>query len=131
MGASYSLSMRMINQNLRGITQPTNTAVYLALYVTDPTGADTGTEVTGAGYARQRVTFGEPQVVGDAVQSANSNKIDFGVAGSNWGNVAYGALRTAATGGELIAFGAMAVAKDIGVNDQPIFNIGSLVAKSK
>ena len=37
------------------LAQPAN--IYIALYTTDPTDADAGTEVSGGSYAREIITF--------------------------------------------------------------------------
>lgn len=47
-----------LRANPGAITAPAT--IYLALYTTDPTDADAGTEVTGGSYARQVITFGAP-----------------------------------------------------------------------
>lgn len=48
----------------------TTATPYLALYTSNPTLADTGTEVTGGSYVRQAITFGA--IVGGVVSNTNT-----------------------------------------------------------
>ena len=75
---------------------------YLALYKTSPNAADTsGTEVTGGSYARKAITFGTPNLTAGEMKSTNT--INF--AGLPTTTIKFYGIRTAATGGELKAFG--------------------------
>ena len=67
---------------LRGQSVAQPTGIFLALYINDPTDADTGTEVSGAGYQRQQVTFGSPAQTGDKCVISNNQKIEFPIAGA-------------------------------------------------
>lgn len=82
-------------------TAPTN--VYLALYTADPTPDDTATEVSGNAYARQQITFGAP-TAGVCTSTAD---VTFPQATGSWGTVAYGGIRDALTGGNLLWSGAL------------------------
>jgi len=73
-------------------TMPT---VYVALYTSDPTDADTGTEVSGGGYARQTVTFN----AASGGSASNAGDITFPQATADWGTITHIGLRDAATGG--------------------------------
>ena len=76
----------------------------LALYSTDPTASDTGTEISGGSYARQAVTFGTNTVVSGGTQIANTNLITFPQASADWtGTVAYWGVRI--VGGALVGYG--------------------------
>lgn len=77
--------------------------VYLALYLTDPTDNDTGTEVAGGDYARIEIPFGA--IFDDAGKRAIANAVELqsNVATADWGTVTFIALRTAATGGGMIS----------------------------
>jgi len=57
---SNYLENALINATLRNTSYTSPATVYLALYTSDPTDADTGTEVTGNAYVRQSITFGAP-----------------------------------------------------------------------
>ena len=60
---SNYLEEKIINHFLRGTAAASPATVYLALYTSDPTDADTGAEVTGGGYVRQQITLTEPTEV--------------------------------------------------------------------
>lgn len=92
------------------LTRPT--AWYLALFTTDPTDAETGTEVSTGGYARQSVTF---TVSGDT--ATNSAAVEFPTATANYGTVAYVGVYTASSGGDLIAHAQLSSSKSIETGD--------------
>lgn len=116
----------VLNQFFRGQTAATPSAVYMALYISDPTDNDTGTEVTGAGYARPQVSFTAPVQSGGKAVIQNASKIDYAAAGGPWGNVTHVGIRTAATGGQLLAYAAMEVAKNVNTGDQISFDVAQL-----
>lgn len=108
----------------QSVAQPTQ--LYLALYSTNPTDADLGTEANYEGYQRQAVTFGAPQVSGGSASIQNSAAIQFGIVPSASGTIGFAALRTAATGGELVYYGSLAATYQLNQGVQPIVPIGSL-----
>ena len=116
---SNYLENALINGTLRGTTYTAPTTVYVALYTTDPTDADTGTEVSGGSYARQAVTFGAPS---NGV-SVNSAAVEFPQATASWGTIGWVGLRDASTGGNLLYHTAVDVAKTIDTGD--IFKINT------
>ncbi|MEW6171854.1 MAG: hypothetical protein AB1510_02125 [Bacillota bacterium] len=103
----------LINHVLRNVALSSPVTVYVALYTSDPTDADTGTEVVGGGYARQAITFNAP-VDGVATNSAD---VVFPTATANWGTISHFGIRDAATGGNLLWYGPFAVAKPIYTGD--------------
>lgn len=124
MGAlSNYLETALLNAVLRNTPYTSPATVYLALYLSDPTEADTGTEVSGGGYARQPVTFTAPS----NGQVTNSADIIFPVATTDWGTVTHVGIRDAATGGNLLWYGPLTVSKVIQANDQLIIKAGDLV----
>lgn len=116
---STYLENALINGTLRGTTYTAPTTVYLALYTTDPTDADTGTEVSGGSYARQSITMGAPS---NGV-STNSAAIEFPQATASWGTVAYIGIRDADTAGNLLYHSPLDTSKTIDTGD--IFKIAS------
>ena len=52
---SNHLENALINAVLRNTSYTSPTTTYLALYTSDPTDADTGTEITGGSYVRQAI----------------------------------------------------------------------------
>lgn len=116
---SNYLENALINVTLRNTAYTTPTTVYLALYTTDPTDADTGTEVSGGSYARQAITMGAPS---DGV-SVSSADISFPQCTVSWGTVAFVGIRDALTAGNLLYHSPLTVSKAIDVGD--IFKVAS------
>jgi hypothetical protein len=119
---SNYLENALINATLRNTSYTSPTTVYLALYTSDPTDADTGTEVTGNGYARQAITFGAPS---NGV-STNTAAIEFPQATGSWGTVAYVGIRDALTTGNLLFHTPLDASKTIATGDVFRVAIGSL-----
>ncbi len=119
---SNYLENAIINHFLRNSSVSSPTTVYVALYTSDPTDDDIGTEVSGGGYARQAVTFSEPS---NGVTS-NTNVILFPVATSDWGTITHVGIKDAATGGNLLFHGALTSSKIIETGDQLVIPSGGL-----
>jgi hypothetical protein len=119
---SNYLENALINVTLRNTAYTTPTTVYLALYTTDPTDADTGTEVSGGSYARQSITFGAPS---NGV-STNSAAIEFPQATGSWGTITHVGIRDALTTGNLLYHTPLDVSKTIASGDIFRVAIGSL-----
>jgi len=112
----------IINHFLRNTPTSSPSAVYLALYTSDPTDADTGTEVSGGSYARQAITFSAPS----NGSTSNSSTITFPTATGNWGTITHMGIRDASSGGNLLFYGPLATSKTITTGDQFIVNSGNL-----
>ena len=95
-------------------TRPT--AWYVGLFTSDPTDADTGTEVSGGSYARTAVTF---SVTGNA--ATNTAAVEFPAATASWGTVSHIAIYDASTGGNMLFHTALDTAKAI--TDGDVFRI--------
>jgi hypothetical protein len=91
-------------------TRPTSW--HLALYTSAPGEAGGGTEVSGGGYARQSVTF---TVSGN--EATNSGAIEYPTATGSYGTVTHVGVFDAASGGNLIAYAALATSKAIDTGD--------------
>jgi hypothetical protein len=119
---SNYLETALINGTLRGTTYTAPTTVYVGLYTSDPTDANTGTEVSGGSYARTAVTFGAPS---NGV-STNSAAVEFPQATGTWGTVAYIGILDASTSGNLLYHTALDASKTIASGDIFKIAIGSL-----
>lgn len=119
---SNYLENALINATLRNTSYTSPATVYLALYTTDPTDADSGTEVSGNAYARQSITFGAPS---NGV-STNSAAIEFPQATGAWGTVAYVGIRDASTAGNLLYHTPLDASKTIATGDVFRVAVGSL-----
>jgi hypothetical protein len=96
--------------------------LYVALFTTPTDDAGAGSEVPGSGYARVAVTF---SVTGST--ASNSVEVAFPVAtSSGWGTITHGAIFDAATGGNMLAQGALAYPKEVAAGDVYYLPIGNL-----
>ena len=114
---SNYLEAALINATLRNTSYTSPTTTYLALYTSDPTDADTGTEVTGGSYVRQAITFGAPS----NGTSTNSAAVEFPQATADWGIISHVAIRDAVTSGNLLFHTALDASKTI--NNGDVFKI--------
>jgi hypothetical protein len=119
---SNYLENALINGTLRGTTYTAPTTTFLALYTSDPTDADTGTEVSGGSYARQAIDMAAPS---NGV-STNSAAIEFPQCTSTWGTVAFVGIRDAVTSGNLLYHTALDASKVISTGDIFKINAGNL-----
>ena len=108
----------------QSVVQPTQ--LFLALYSTNPTDADVGTEASYDGYQRQAIVFGPPTLSGGSASIQNSAAVQFSVVPNPSGTIAFAALRTAATGGDLVYYGSLAATYQLNQGVQPIIPIGAL-----
>jgi hypothetical protein len=119
---SNYLENALINATLRNTSYTSPTTVYVGLYTSDPTDADTGTEVSGGSYARQAVTFGAPS---NGV-STNSAAIEFPQATGSWGTVGWIGIEDSLTGGNMLYHTALDASKTIDSGDIFKIAVGSL-----
>lgn len=128
MGAmSNYLETALLNHVFRNTAYTSPTTVYVALYTSNPTDADTGTEVSGGAYARQAVTFTAPTQVSDKATIKNASEIVFPVATASWGTITHVGIRDAATVGNLLYHGALTTPKTIEAGDQFRFLANELI----
>lgn len=119
---SNYLENALVNGTLRGTTYTAPAAVYIALYTTDPTDADAGTEVTGGTYARQPATFTAPT---DGTTTLSTN-VTFPQATAGWGTVTHIGIRDAVSGGNLLYHTPMTTARAILTGDTLAFLSGQI-----
>nr|WP_315022881.1 hypothetical protein [uncultured Aminipila sp.] len=124
--ASDYLESAILNYFFRNQPVPQPTAHYLALYISDPTDADTGTEVSGGGYTRKQTTFGAPTQVGGKGVISNNQKIEYDIATTDWGKIAYWGIRDAATGGNLLSKGSFSRTEDVLTGNRFSVEIGNI-----
>ena len=116
---SNYLENALINVTLRNTAYTSPTTVYVALYTSDPTDANTGTEVTGGSYVRTSVTFAAPS---NGVSASNAD-CTFPQCTSTWGTVGWIGIMDALTTGNLLYHTALDSSKTIETGD--IFKIAS------
>jgi len=116
---SNYLENALINVTLRNTAYTSPTTVYVALYTSDPTDANTGTEVSGGSYARTAVTFAAPS---NGVSVSNAD-CTFPQCTSTWGTVGWIGIMDALTSGNLLYHTPLTTSKTIETGD--IFKISS------
>jgi hypothetical protein len=110
-GLSIDYENSILNHVLRN-TSLDATTPYVALYSTDPTDGDIGNEINGSGYTRIQTTGSIlPFAIGTqfsdyGTAATNASPVIFGTANEDWGWVTHFGLRTSASGGTLIFYGA-------------------------
>ncbi len=100
-----------------GKTAYAEPTIYVGLSTADPAYNGSGlAEPSGNGYARVAVPAASWNAAtgGNPATITNASQITFPQATGSWGTVTYGCIFDAATGGNLLASGALAVAQVIG-----------------
>ncbi len=108
--------------------QPSATvgSLYIALYSTDPTDTDIGTEIVYTSYARQAVPRSVAGFTVSGNQVTNAAVITFPTSTGGSDTATHFAIRTALAAGDLIGSGALTSSIAINTSDIPKFNIGDL-----
>lgn len=119
---SNYLENALINATLRNTSYTSPATVYVSLYTSDPTDADSGTECSGSAYARTSVTFGAPS---NGV-STNSAAVEFPQATGSWGTITHIGIHDASTAGNLLYHTAADASKAIETGDVYRIAAGSL-----
>ena len=101
-------------------TAPTN--VYLSLYTTDPTDADTGNELSGNGYSRQLITFG----AASGGSATNTTQETFTASGGNFGTITHVALHDASSNGNLLFHAELSSSRTVNDGESIVFAIGDV-----
>jgi hypothetical protein len=132
------LENKLIDQLFRGQAAPTTTTLYVGLLTAAPSDAGGGTEVSGGSYARVSVgsslaNWAGTQSAGSTVassgtggQTSNNGAITFPTPSTGWGTVTHFGIYDAASGGNLLFWGALTIAKTINQADTVTFPAASL-----
>ncbi len=108
---SNYLQDKLLNHVFRNTPYIQATNLYVALYESDPTDADIGTELTGNGYAREIITFDAPST--GTGTSQNTLDVTFPASTANWNTITHIGIRDGITGGNLITFQALSASVDV------------------
>jgi hypothetical protein len=103
-------------------TRPTNW--YIALYTGAPSDAGGGTEVSGAGYARQSVAFDAAASPGGT--TSNSGDVSFTAVGGDYGTVTHMGIFDASSSGNLLWHGVLTASKTVEDGDTITFTAGNI-----
>jgi len=98
------------------------TAVYVGLSTASFADDNSGTELSGSGYARVAATFGAAA----SGTASNSAAIEFPAATGSWGTVSHFGIFDASTAGNLLIHGAFTASKTIASGDILKISAGDL-----
>ena len=112
MSLSNTFETHVLNYLFTATSLTRPTALYVALFTSNPDEDASGTEVSGGGYARQSVAF---TVSGNT--ASNLASIEFPTATASYGTVTHIGVFDASSGGNLIAYAALATSKAIDTGD--------------
>jgi len=101
-------------------TMPSN--VYIGLSTGSFGDDNSGTELSGSGYARQAATF----AAASSGSAATNATVNFPTATGSWGAVSHWGLFDASSSGNLLIHGAFAASKTIASGDVMRINSGDL-----
>lgn len=117
---SNYLEGKIIEHVLRNVSYTSPTTVYSALFTSDPTEANSGTEVTGGSYARQATTFGAHS----GGVCLNSAPISFTSMPS--ATVTHIGIYDASTAGNLLYYGALSTSLTVTTGSTVTFATSSI-----
>ncbi len=127
MPKSNYLDNALLNLALGATAWAAPATVYVALFTAGPDATGAGTEVTGGGYARVAVANNTTQWPTTTTETkSNGTEIDFPQASADWGTVVSVALFDAATGGNMLYFGTLTLAKPVMNLDTARFLAGDI-----
>jgi len=89
------------------------TTVYVGLSTGSFNDDNSGTELSGSGYARQSIAFN----AASSGTADNSGAVDFPAATGSWGTVSHFGLFDASTSGNLLIHGALTASKTVATGD--------------
>ena len=89
------------------------TTVYVGLSTGSFNDDNSGTELSGSGYARQSIAFN----AASNGTADNSGAVDFPAATGSWGTVSHFGLFDASTSGNLLIHGALTASKAVATGD--------------
>jgi hypothetical protein len=124
---SNYLENALINHIYKGTQYTSPSSSYVALFISDPTDAASGTEVTGSGYTRMEMTTASWSATSNGTIS-NSAQITFPTAsGPDWGTITHAALFDSGSGGNMLHYGPLNASVTVNTNDGFVFAAGQLV----
>jgi hypothetical protein len=127
MSKSNYLENAILDHMLGGPDYTRPATVYAALFTAAPNDAGGGTEVSGGSYARVAITNNATNwpAASNGLKS-NGTAIAFPTPTAGWGTITHFGLFDAPTGGNLLRYGALTVAKTVDQGDLMSFPIGDM-----
>lgn len=118
---SNYLRQAVIKAALGEASFPSISNVYLALYQTNPTVDDTGSEVSGGSYARQQLSFANASNGSKVSNTSETFSSMPACTVTHWG------IRDASSGGNLLYFGAFDLPIELNATDNLPIASGDIV----
>lgn len=116
---SNYLENKILDHVLKNTSYTSPSTVYLGLFTSNPTDANTGTEVSGGSYVRQSISF----AAASGGVSASNATIEFPQATGSWGTVTHVGIMDALSTGNLLFHTPLTTSKLIDTGD--IFRVSS------
>lgn len=128
------LERGVIEHTLRGQPLSVPSTIYIALFTSDPTDANSGGECTDSAYLRQDAAKGgdiesgwtAPTASGDATMTSNAKLIQFPPIADSTVTITHFGLYDAQVGGNLLYHGAFTASKTLEVDDLLSLDVGAL-----
>lgn len=112
MSFSNYLETELLDHVFAGNAYTSPSSVYVGLFTSSPTDADSGTEVSGGSYVRKAGTF---TVSGNT--ATTSGAIEWPTATGSWGTITHIGIYDASSAGNLLAWAALTASKTIASGD--------------
>lgn len=112
MSFSNYLETKVLDHVFNNTAYTSPSAVYVALFTSNPAEDGSGTEVSGGGYARQAGSF---TVSGNT--ATTDAAVEYPTATADYGTVTHVGIYDASTAGNLLAYAALTSAKAISSGD--------------
>lgn len=112
MSFSNYLETKVLDHVFTNTAYTSPSAVYVALFTSNPAEDGSGTEVSGGGYARQAGSF---SVTGNTATTTAA--IEYPTATADYGTVTHVGIYDASTAGNLLAYAALTASKNISSGD--------------
>lgn len=122
MAKSNYLENKVIDHFLGTSSTSAPSNVYVGLFTSNPTDANSGTEVSGNGYSRQVITFN----AASSGSATNSSAETFTASGGNFGTITHFGIFDASTSGNLLYHGALTDDKVIEDGDSLVVASGAI-----
>lgn len=110
----------------RGISATAPQAVYLGLFLSDPSDTGGGTEVAYADYARQPITFTVPAAGSNGYTMQNSEALTFAESAVSGGNITHVAVMDSVTGGNMYLYGQFDEPLPVSAGIAPVVRAGAV-----
>jgi hypothetical protein len=121
---------KIVNAILRGQSLVAPSTIYVALFTSDPTDANTGLELADSNYARVDAALGDAVSTGWTApsngQTSNAKLLQFPPIADGTVTITHVGLFDAATGGNLLFHNALTSTKTLEIGDVLSYDIGAI-----